>query len=297
MCAQPPLSSTVQAWELGVRLREHRMQLGLKAAAAAKTVGVVAPNFSMMEAGRRRISQDKLAELADLYELSAGERAELEELREQADQRSWWHDYRDFYSDEFLRFIGLEAGASAIRAYSGEVVPELLQIADYARATVRAASPYIPAVEVGPRVESRLVRQGRLSGDDPLQLSVLLAEGALRQQVGGPAIMARQIEHLLDVGAEGRNVKIRVWPFARGAHPLLRGPVEILTFPSDRLPDLVWQETALTGTLIDKRHTVETAKISFEEAYEQAPDEVESREIMRVIGEEMKLPGLRRSAT
>ncbi len=37
---QSSTSSTVQAWELGVRLREHREQLGLTASSVGKTTGI-----------------------------------------------------------------------------------------------------------------------------------------------------------------------------------------------------------------------------------------------------------------
>jgi hypothetical protein len=42
--------------------------------------------------------------------------------------------------------------------------------------------------EVDPRIEARMMRQRRLDGEEPLRLSAVVNEGALRQQVGGPDV-------------------------------------------------------------------------------------------------------------
>jgi hypothetical protein len=84
------------------------------------------------------------------------------------------HDYSTLHSEELLRFLGLEAGAASERNYQAELIPGLLQTADYARALTKGGSPYIRPVDVGPLVESRLARQARLSGATPLRLSVVI---------------------------------------------------------------------------------------------------------------------------
>jgi transcriptional regulator with XRE-family HTH domain len=282
-------SSTVQAWELGAHLRERREQLGLTATSVGKTTGIGGSNLSAIEAGKRRLTAAKLSDLATLYGLPADELDELDAVRVQADERGWWHDYSHLYSEEFLRFLGLEAGAERIREYAPDIVPGLLQTSDYARAMIRAGGPYIKPVDVGPRLESRLARQARLDGSSPLQLDVVLGEAALRQQVGGVAVMRRQLEHLVET-MENRAapVRIRVVPFAAGAHPLIGAALTILTFPSPRLPDLVWQETAVSGGIVDKRQVILESTASFTETFDRAPDETTSLEIIRQIHKEME---------
>lgn len=282
-------SSTVHAWELGTRLREHRDQLGLTAASVGKTTGIGGSNLSAIEAGKRRLTAAKLADLATIYELSAEELAVLDALRVRADQRDWWHDYGHLYSEEFLRFLGLEAGAESIREYAPDIIPGLLQTSDYARAMIRAGSPYIKPVDVGPRLESRLARQTRLDGSSPVQLTVVLGEAALRQRVGGTAVMRRQLEHLTEViDSKGTHVRIRVVPFGAGAHPLIGAALTILTFPSSRLPDLVWQETAVSGGIVDKRQVILESIASFTETFDRAPDETTSLGIINEIRQEME---------
>jgi transcriptional regulator with XRE-family HTH domain len=153
---EAPISSTVRAWELGLRLREHRERLGFTAAAVGRTTGIGGTNLSAIESGKRRLTAAKLGDLADAYELADDERAGLEALRAQTERREWWYDYARLYSDDFLRLLGLEAGADKVFEYAPDIIPGLLQTADYARAVVRAGTPYIRPVDVGPRLETRL---------------------------------------------------------------------------------------------------------------------------------------------
>ena len=80
-------SSVVQAWELGLRLRERREQLGLTATVVGKTTGIGGTSLSAIEGGKRRPAAAKLTDLAGIYELPADELAELETIRARAEQR------------------------------------------------------------------------------------------------------------------------------------------------------------------------------------------------------------------
>lgn len=277
-------SSTVQAWELGLRLRERREQLGLTATVVGKTTGIGGTNLSAIESGKRRLTAAKLTDLAGVYELSADELAELDTIRARAEQREWYHDYTTLHSEEFVRFLGLEAGAASERNYQSELIPGLLQTADYARSLIKGGSPYIRPVDVGPRVESRLARQARLGGDTPLRLSTVINHAALLQEVGGRAVQARQLEHLAEVIEDKHDhVEIRIMPFTAGAHPLIGSPIVILSFDSPRLPDLLWQETLSSQALIDRRTTLRECAASFEAIMDQTLTREDSLALIRHI--------------
>lgn len=285
----PSLSSTVQALELGFRLRERREELGLTATAVGKQTGIGGNNISSIEIAKRKLTSAKLTELAKLYELPDDELAALEELRTQATRREWWDDYGRLYSEEFRRFLGLEAGASTIREYVAETIPGLLQTADYARAMIRGGSIYIKPVEVGPRVESRLARQARLVADNPPRLTVVIGQTALLQEVGNREIMAHQLRRLATLSTEKRDhVHIHVMPYAAGAHPLTGSGVKLLEFSSPRLPSIAWIESATLGVFNDKSHVVREFHASFDEAVDRALDLDESLEAIRQVQEMME---------
>ncbi|GAA4845683.1 helix-turn-helix transcriptional regulator [Saccharopolyspora rosea] len=284
-----PVSSTVQALELGLRLRERREQLGLTLNAVGKQTGIGGNNLSSIEIAKRRLTATKLSALAKVYELSDDQLNELETLRVQAEQRAWWDDYARLYSEEFLRFIGLEAGAISVREYAAETIPGLLQTADYARAMIRGGSPYIKPVDVGPRVESRLARQTRLEDPHPVDLTVVIGQTALRQEVGSREIMAHQLARLAKLSEERReHIKIHVMPYSAGAHPVIGGGITLLSFGSQRLPDMVWQEAVTTGALIDKPHIVRELSASLDEAIDRALDTDSSLEMINRVRNEME---------
>ncbi len=154
---------------------------------------------------------------------------------------------------------------------------------------IRAGTPYIKPVDVGPRLETRLARQACLDEPSPVQLTVVLGEAALRQEVGGAAVMRRQLEHLIETSeTKSNHVRIRVMPFGIGAHPLIGAALTILSFPSPHLGDLVWQETAVSGGIVDKRQVILESTASFAEAFERALDEAASREIIERIYKQME---------
>ena len=287
--AGEPISSTVKAVELGLRLRARRDQLGLTAAAVGRTTGIGGNNLSSIEIAKRRLTSTKLSELAAIYELSEEALAELDALRVEADRREWWDDYARLYSDDFLRFIGLEAGATLQREYAAETIPGLLQTADYARAMIRGGSPYIKPVDVGPRVESRLARQARLNDPNPPNFTVLIGQTALRQEVGGREVTCHQLDRLCSIIEEKpEHVRVHVMPYHAGAHPVIGGSLKILSFESPWLPDMVWQEAVTTGTLIEKPQVVGELIASFTEAVDRALDREASLEAIRRARKEME---------
>ncbi|GAB3806508.1 hypothetical protein GCM10027605_34740 [Micromonospora zhanjiangensis] len=182
-------SPVVQAWELGMRLRQRREEIGYTAAAAGRAIGIIQAYVSGVEAGRVKLPARRLEQIVKTYELEPDEAAELEELRLGATRRGWWHEYAQLFPAEFLRFLGYEAGADHIRSFHPEAIHGLLQTEEYARAVIRGGTTTIRLTEVDRRVAVRLARQARLGGDNPIKVSTVLGEGALRQQVGGPAVM------------------------------------------------------------------------------------------------------------
>jgi hypothetical protein len=226
--------------------------------------------------------------LVKIYEIEASDAAELEELRVAAMQRAWWHQYSQLFPAEFLRFLGYEAGAEHLRSYDNELLHGLLQTEDYARAVIRGGNTYVRLTEMDRRVSVRMARQNRLKSKPPLRLITVVAEGALRQQVGGPAVMPAQLDHLAALLTDrAGQIDIRVMPFTAGAHPALGGPFQILSFPSPRLPDLVWQEVLTSSDIIDQSSRVADYVVTFAEAQERALSSEDSLALIRRIAKEM----------
>lgn len=278
-------SPVIKAWELGIRLREYRQQAGLTATETAKRIGVTQGHVSAVEAGRPKLTADRLVQLGKLYDIGPEERTELESLRQGANEKAWWHDYSGIFSPELLKFFGLEAGAESVQGYQNEVFYGLLQTEDYARAIVQGGYPYTRLTEVEQRVRARLRRQDRLSGTDALRVDVLLGQGSLCLEVGGRNVMRRQLEHLARMSRQA-NISIRVVPFSAGAHPAIGAPFQILSFQSPRLHDLVWQEIVTSTGIVESQSIVNEYSITFHETAKLALSESASRAVIEDAAKE-----------
>src|SRR5437588_2113756 len=184
-----PSSPVVARWDLGRRLKEKRELLGLTGSDLKPVSGLSGAFLSDVESGKKSIPVDRLEALIAAYELDDEEAAELRHLREQAGQRGWWSKYNGLFSAEILRAFGFEHGAEVMLSFDNSVMIGLLQTREYAQAVIESGSPNVRLAEAGRRVQARLMRQRRLGGEDSLRLTAVMGEAALRQQVGGPAVL------------------------------------------------------------------------------------------------------------
>ncbi|MER7010425.1 helix-turn-helix transcriptional regulator [Saccharopolyspora sp. NPDC000359] len=278
-----PASPTLAGWELGQRLKEAREHLGLTGSEAAKAIGITQNYISNVEHGRRTISEDKLRQLMTVYGLPDEERDELVALRGTCESRGWWARYSGIYPAELLRFFGYEHGAEEVRTYEQSLVSGLLQTESYARAVHRGDRANLRMSEVERRVAVRMLRKDRLLGAEPLRATILMSEASLRQQVGGPAVLAEQLEHLLALIDECPDtLDLRVIPFTAGSFSAMGSSTfHVLTFPSPRLPRLAWQETAVAMDLISDQARVSQYTAAFEEAETFALNREDTAELIR----------------
>jgi uncharacterized protein DUF5753 len=222
-----------------------------------------------IEAGQVGISTNDLKALLGLYEIEDEKRTdELVALAKAARERAWWSGYRDVAPTGLLQLIGYESAASIRRDFEPLLVPGLLQTEEYARAVIRATAvgPLAPLAErVETLVEIRMRREELLDRSDPPLLFFILDEAAVRRQVGGKAVMRRQVRRLIEAAAMP-NVTVEIVPFSAGAHPGLNGQFVVLEFPDPADDDVLYVENA-RGDLVS-RDTPEEV-LAAREAFEQ----------------------------
>jgi hypothetical protein len=170
-------------------------------------------------------------------------------------KQGWWDAVgKDALVDDALTYVELESEATKVRTFKVDLIDGLLQTNDYAAAVARANLPSASEEIVHRRVDVRTRRQERLTGDKRLYVEAVLTEGSLRTQVGGPEVMRRQLERLLEL-AELPNVDIRVVP-ASGAYPAMGTPFYLLSFPGG-FPDIGYIELLDKGVYLEEADDVE----------------------------------------
>ncbi|GAA0366372.1 helix-turn-helix domain-containing protein [Actinoallomurus spadix] len=249
---------TVLRMLVGAQLRRLREASGLTCQSAGAAIQASHSKISRLELGRRGFKQRDLEELLTLYGVDGGaERATLLELAELATAPPWWREYADVVPRWFEDYLGLEQAASVIRTYEVQFVPGLLQTPDYARAVIRLAHRDQPEAVIDRRVGLRMKRQRLLlQRPNPPKLWAVIDEAALRRPIGGAATMRAQLRHLLEI-AELPNVTVEVMPFSAGGHAAAGGPITLLRFPEDDIPDVVYLEQLTNAVYATKTADVD----------------------------------------
>lgn len=236
---------------LGRRLTRLRLASGKSRRDVADAkLGMSEPTLHRIETGKVPVTAANVRALCWLYGVDQSVTDALAELAVGTSHEEWW-DTNPVIPDWFKLYIGLEASASKICTYDGEIVPGELQIEEYASAVFGAAK--VADTGEGDRhVSLRAQRQHNLFGRDPApRLGFVLGEGALIRPVGGPDVLTRQLEQLR-VAAGRDGVDIRVLPWSVGAHAAMAGAFRILDFEDPEDPDIVYIESQVGALYLEE---------------------------------------------
>lgn len=254
---------TVRRRRLGAELRRLRVAHGFKLDEIAARLGVVASTLSRIEKGKAPIRTSYLRNLLDWYEVDDPRAKQLlVDMAREGHRKGWWADYDDVLPSGFDVYVGLEAEAKALRAYEANFVHGLLQTRDYATAILRGLHPRDSEEQIDRLVELRLQRQRKLDEGTPLDLWLILDEAAISRRIGGPAVMRRQLEHLVKAST-WPNVALQILPFEAGAHAGIDGPFAILQFDLGD-PDVACTEGAGGIVYLEKEREVRTCAEVFD---------------------------------
>jgi transcriptional regulator with XRE-family HTH domain len=231
---------TLRRRRLGAELKRCREAAGMTQETVSRHFEWHAAKVTRIETARVAVTPRDVKDLLILYGVTDEEyREALMALARQSREKTWWADYRDLMRPG--DFVGLEAGAASMRTWEPQVVPGLLQTEDYIRALIRSGRPGDDEKDIDRRVSLRLARQGRLTGDRPLEFTAVIDESVVRRVIGGPTVMKAQLQHLIDM-AQLPNVTVQILPLDAGAHPFLGGPAALLEFREVTHLDVVYVE-------------------------------------------------------
>ncbi|MGA5206180.1 helix-turn-helix domain-containing protein [Streptomyces variegatus] len=256
----------VRRRKLGAELRALRTSAGLTSGEAARLVGWHQSKVSRIETGTSGVKPADVRLLLDAYGVADSQLRELLMALAGSDdsggRHHWWHAYRGVLPPTYRDFISLESQAGAMRTLETTVVPGLLQTPEYARAVTGAAVEGLPEDRLDTLVEVRLARQDVLRADPPLRLSAVLDEAVLRREVGGPGVMARQLERLIEA-ARLPQVRLQVLPFAAGAHIGVTGPFVIFSFSSTSDLDVVVLDHLTSSLYLERKEDLQAYTEAF----------------------------------
>ncbi|MEU0058380.1 helix-turn-helix transcriptional regulator [Streptomyces sp. NPDC006334] len=278
----------VRRRKLGAELRALRTGAGLTSDEAARLVGWHQSKVSRIETGSSGAKPADVRSLLDAYGVGDPQLREvmlaLAGLDDGAGRDHWWHAYRGVLPPTYRDFISLESQARAMRTLETTVVPGLLQTAEYARAVTRAAVGGVSEERLDTLVEVRLTRQEVLRARPPLELDAVLDEAVLRREVGGPEVMARQLERLVEAARLPR-VRLQVLPFTAGAHIGVTGPFVIFSFSSTSDLDVVVLDHLTSTLYLERKEDLRVYTEAFNALQANALSPEDSLEYIAAIGD------------
>ncbi len=235
-------------------LRQARDALGLSQDQVADRMDWSLSKVIRIENGKVGISTNDLKVLLELYGITDATHVKtmLDLAKESRTHRSWWADYEPaMLTKQYADYIGYEDEAGAIRIWCPLILPALLQTEEYAREIITKGGPArLSTKHVENLVEIRMKRQGHLQHrEDHPEIIALVGEAAIRQQIGGPERMRKQLSVIVDA-AEAGHVDPRIVPFSAGAHPGLPGGFTLLEFEAQADPDVLYMESFSEATLL-----------------------------------------------
>ena len=276
-------SPTVRRRRLAAELRLLRDLSGRTGDQVAEELGWSPSKVSRYEKARTGLKPADVRKLLDLYHVDAPHREELLALAKEATRKGWWEAYADTLPEEFAALIGMEAEASSSWQWNVELVPGLLQTAEYAR---QVNSGYqgvaaIPPVQMERRLEAWLARQQVLNRDPPFELLVVLDESVLLRKLAETSVMRAQLEWLMET-SRLPNVTLRVRRL--GEHyTIMTGSFSLLRFGQARettMPDVVYSEHLRSNLYIEDVTDTYLYSLAFTRLAEESLEPAESLKLI-----------------
>lgn len=253
-----PGGSAAALW--GSELRHYRKEAGLSQPELAQKIYCSRQLVGMMETGERPPDPSR-AKLCD------------EELKTRGALLRLLKKLRlDAFPVWFRDWPNVEEKAVTLRGYTAMVIPGLLQTEDYARGLLINDAA----------VSARLERQAILTRDEPEPptLRCILDEGVLRRQVGSPAVMRAQLEHLVSVVSS--RITVQIVPM--GVHAGLSGNFWLATLEGGE--SIGYVDTAARGLVLERLADAAALTEAFESLRGDALSQRQSLEIISRAAEQ-----------
>jgi transcriptional regulator with XRE-family HTH domain len=250
------VSPVVLRQEVGRRIRLARHAAGLTIVESAERLEITRSALGRFENGIGTVSVHLLRSMMDIYDQRMDD---VLDMIRQARKPGWWKQYGISDKD----FVALETAASHISVYEVNLVPGLLQTAEYTRALFNSGRETRREDWIDNQLEVRLIRQERLTDEEhPLHLDAVVHEFALRNPASQPTVMRAQLRHLSLIN-ELPTVTLRVLPAATFSREAAYSGFNILDFPLPGQPSMCHAFHALGDVRQDKSEFVEPARLRF----------------------------------
>lgn len=232
-----PAGPDLSRHRLGTGLRRLREAASLRLEDVAAALEVVPSTVSRIETGQQPARTSLVCAMLDMYQVEdPGVRQRLVNTAREGQGQSWLSDFGDVLPAGALAYLGLEPAAFVVRSFAALTVPDLAQTRDYAQALCRALYPPLSARKAAKLAAVTMLRQEQPRGDAGRRVHLIADESALLRQVGSPDVMARQLDSLAAMTADG-SLTLQVTPLSQ-ARTVMTSSFTVLSFTGPDAPDI-----------------------------------------------------------
>lgn len=189
-------------------------------------------------------------------------------LRKEARQPDRWQPFD--LERSYRTYANIESQATSIEYYASQIVPGIAQTESYSRAIIKATLH--PSSDVERELQVRTERKRVLEKGEHPELWLIVLEAALHQEVGSPAVMAGQLEHLIELAHKPR-VTLQVLPFRAGAHAAMRLSSFVMLHVSHHRLTAVYTEGQTSSLFLTDQEDLEEYAALFNRLRASALDE------------------------
>jgi transcriptional regulator with XRE-family HTH domain len=275
------------------RLKALRIQAGMSVAAVADAMEWSVSKLTRIEKGEVSIQPLEVRALLGHYNVTdANVIADFSRLARTSRSRQWYSGHR--LTGAYADFVAFENEAAVIQSWQLLFIPGLLQTKDYARAiTARTVRTDPNDEQVKARVELRMDRQqalfDRLNGPDAPRVIAMLDESVLRRPIGGRDVLARQLDHLLELAEDSEKFSLGVAPLDLEHHSGLGGSFELLRFSGESHGDVLFVEAAAgEDFLLTDRNSTDRHNALFQDLLDYGRTGDRALQFIRSIRDELQ---------
>ncbi|MFJ9629004.1 helix-turn-helix domain-containing protein [Streptomyces sp. NPDC101175] len=281
------MGQTIRSRRLGSDLRQLRNKAQLTALQVGNELGFSQAKVSRIEKGEVRVARTDLKAMLALYGITDDAQVSaFIEAAKDAKSQGWWIAYEDALPREYRDYIALEGTATSMRTFEDMIVPGLMQTPAYMEQIITAGPAVLPAGHVDSLIKVRQERQTIFDNEPPPKLWAIVAEGAIRQVVGGYNVMLDQLDHMAKL-TERSNITLQVLPFEAGAHAGVQSSFVLFDFPGTD-PSIACVAN-LTGTLfMDQPGQLEAFSDAFDNLRASALSPADSLTRIHTVMAEMR---------
>lgn len=260
---------------LGATLRRLREDRGLSQREAADLLHWGKDRLSRLENGRQNVTVEDVAQILGAYSVENNVKESILDAARSVDEPGWWERIPGITRNSAV-LADYETEAIELVDWGPALIPGLLQTMDYAAAAMTMYG--ISDDVIGPRIAARRKRQQAVTGTP---YTAYLGMAALRAQVGGPAVLAAQLDSLLS----RRDASIRVVPETPAHLGQLGG---FLRLRFEDAPTVVHVELLGSGVFHDTPELTRLYDLAVTQIEAVALGETQSARVIAQIREETK---------